>query len=140
MNAYLDASVILRVLFGEPGQLDQWAAITAPCTSALTRVECARTLDRIRIQGLASPDAAAHRLPILERIFEGIEVVDLSPLILMRASLPLPAPLGTLDSLHLATALAWREQHADQGLVFATHDRALGRAATMMGLAVSGTE
>jgi predicted nucleic acid-binding protein len=45
--------------------------------------------------------------------------------------------LGTLDAIHLATALAWRER-ADEDLTLATHDRALGAAARASGVPVVG--
>jgi hypothetical protein len=45
--------------------------------------------------------------------------------------------LGTLDALHLATAVLWREMsRAD--LVMATHDTALGLAARAHGFPVVG--
>jgi hypothetical protein len=42
-----------------------------------------------------------------------------------------------LDALHLATALLWREQVAED-LVMATHDEALATAAKASGLRVIG--
>jgi len=52
-------------------------------------------------------------------------------------SQPLPVALGTLDAIHLATALLWREQSAAR-LVMATHDAALGLAARSVGFRVVG--
>jgi hypothetical protein len=71
------------------------------------------------------------------RLLEGCTVVDLSRGILRRAGEPFPTPLGTLDALHLATALAWREGTGDP-LVMATHDRELGLAAAAVGFQVVG--
>jgi hypothetical protein len=45
--------------------------------------------------------------------------------------------LGTLDALHLATALVWRER-IRQTLVMATHDSSLALAARSFGLDVLG--
>ena len=51
----------------------------------------------------------------------------------------MPTELGTLDALHLATAVLWREMsRAD--LVMATHDTALGLAAPAHGFPVVGTQ
>ena len=58
--------------------------------------------------------------------------------ILARASDPFPTPLGTLDALHLATALVWRERMR-QPLVMATHDGGLALAARAFGLEVLGS-
>ena len=57
--------------------------------------------------------------------------------VLARAAQPLPTELGTLDAIHLATALLWNER-ARSALVMATLDSALGIAARACGLQVVG--
>ena len=57
--------------------------------------------------------------------------------VLARAAQPLPTELGTLDAIHLATALLWRE-HARTDVVMATHDVALATAARAHGFTVVG--
>jgi predicted nucleic acid-binding protein len=47
-----------------------------------------------------------------------------------------PTSLGTLDALHLATALAIRDELPS--MAFATHDRSLANAATAVGYEVHG--
>lgn len=136
METYLDSCVILRVLFGAPGALDL-EALQPAATSVLARVECLRTLDRNRILDGLSDEAYALRREAIFRMFEGIETVDLDPAILERVSLPSPVPLRTLDAIHLATALHWRESRGG-GPAFATHDRELGLAARIHGFAVLG--
>lgn len=59
--------------------------------------------------------------------------------ILQRAAQPFPTPLRTLDAVHLATALRWRESR-ERKLVMATHDRGLATAARAMGFLVVGVE
>jgi hypothetical protein len=49
----------------------------------------------------------------------------------------MPTELGTLDAIHLASALLWREA-AGAELVMATHDRALALGAQAYGLRVFG--
>jgi predicted nucleic acid-binding protein len=61
-------------------------------------------------------------------LIEAVEIVELTGPVLSRLSQPLPTALGTLDTLHLATALLWREQTAAD-LVMATHDEAFAMAA-----------
>jgi hypothetical protein len=46
-------------------------------------------------------------------------------------------PATGVESVHLATALMWRDRRAPD-LVFATHDRQLGRAAAALGFDVVG--
>ena len=49
----------------------------------------------------------------------------------------MPTELGTLDAIHLATALLWREMTGED-LTMATHDGALAIAAEAHGLPVVG--
>jgi predicted nucleic acid-binding protein len=137
MIAYLDASVLLRLVLGEPSPLADRRRFTAVVASALTEVECLRTLDRMARSGTLSTDEVADRRMQLYRLLEEVEVVDITRSVLRRASEPFPTPLGTLDAIHLATAVLWRDAH-DQPLTLATHDKALATAAKSMGLSVAG--
>ena len=47
MIVYVDASVVLRLVLGEPNQLPEWPRIESAVASALAEVECLRTLDRL---------------------------------------------------------------------------------------------
>lgn len=137
MIAYLDASVILRIVLGETGRMKEWSNIDRAVASALTEVECLRTLDRLARRDALSPDDHSERRAAVFRVLEACEVVDVTRTILRRASEPFPTPLGTLDAIHLATALAWREMTTER-ISFATHDRELALAASAMGLEVIG--
>jgi predicted nucleic acid-binding protein len=136
--AYLDASVVLRLVLREPKPLAEWKKLTGAVASALTEVECLRTLDRLTRAGALSGDGLAERRAAVYDLLGGTEVVDIGRTILKRASEQFPTPLGTLDAIHLATAIAWRD-FREQELLFATHDRLLGTAARAMGFRVSGT-
>lgn len=137
MIAYLDASVVLRLVLGERGRLVEWKQVARGVASALTEVECLRTLDRLTRKGVLSDEELAERRTAVYRLLEAIEIVEVSRPILRRASEPFPAPLGTLDALHLATALSWRDAR-DADLTMATHDQALAMAARSVGLPVIG--
>jgi predicted nucleic acid-binding protein len=135
--AYLGASVVLRLVLGEPHRLAEWDRVEAGVASALTEVECLRTLDRLgRMNRLPSVDLAERRAAVY-RLLAAVEVVDVSPSVLRRASDPFPTPLGTLDAIHLSTALLWRDANG-VSLTMATHDDALATAARAVGLAVIG--
>jgi len=54
-----------------------------------------------------------------------------------RAAQSFRTVLGTLDALHLATAL-WLVQNADVGLTLLTHDSELALAARSVNLPVQG--
>jgi len=135
--AYLDSSVVLRVVLGQRGSLREWKAIEAGVASALLEVECLRTLDRLRLlEGVAEGEIARRREAIY-RIVEALTVIEPTRPVLARAAQPFPVVLGTLDAIHLATALMWRER-SDAELVMATHDAALGLAARAVGFRVIG--
>ncbi len=137
MIAYLDASVLLRIILGQKNSLKEWNNIEQGVGSALLEVECLRTLDRLRvIEGLGD-DAITAQREAAYRLIEAVKLVELTHPVLARAAQPLPTVLGTLDAIHLATALLWREQ-LDQNLVMATHDLALSTAARASGFRVIG--
>lgn len=138
MIAYLDSSVVLRLVLGEPDRLPEWKRIESGVASALVQLECLRTLDRLRLQNSLSVEETSLRREAVFRMLEGVELVDITGEILDRAAQPFSVPLGTLDALHLATALLWREARK-QPLVMATHDGSLGMAARSCGLATVGT-
>jgi predicted nucleic acid-binding protein len=135
--AYLDTSVLLRLVLREPGALNEVRSYEALVSSELLAVESLRTLDRLRLQGTLSPEEAATRRATVNDWLEAVDLVLLQAPILARASEPLPTALGTLDALHLATALVWRER-TRQDLAMATHDSGLALAARSFGVEVVG--
>ena len=137
MNAYVDSSVLLRLLLGERGKLKEWRSIERGLVSALVEVECLRALDRLRLlRDLGDKEFAARREAVY-RLMEPMEVIEVNRSVLIRASQPCPTVLRTLDAIHLASALLWREQ-SETDLVMATHDAALAIAARANGLRVVG--
>jgi len=135
--AYVESSVVLRLVLGQPGTLRQWRTLDGGVASALVEVECLRTLDRLRLaEGLRETELARRRETVY-RILETLEIVEPTRPILTRAAQPLPVALGTLDAIHLATALAWRET-TETDLAFATHDARLASAARALGLHAIG--
>lgn len=137
MIAYVDASVLLRVLLGEPGRLREWRQLETAVSSALAEVEVLRTLDRLRLRGELTLEETAERRGTAIRLMQAVSLADVSAPILRRAADAFPTPLGTLDAIHLATALAWREAR-HSALVVATHDAQLGIAARASGFDVVG--
>ncbi len=137
MNIYLDSSVLLRLILGEPEQISEWRHWERVVSSRLIEVECLRVLDRLRLQrGLSETEIRIRREALFE-FLEAVTLVEFSRAILRRASDPFPVMVGTLDAIHLATALAYQDE-ADSDLVMVTHDRALGQASLSSGLKVIG--
>jgi predicted nucleic acid-binding protein len=135
---YVDSSVILRAVLGQRGALSASDETARSITSSLARVECLRTLDRIRLEESLSDEELTRRREAVYRVLRSFILVDPVPAILERAAQPLPTVLGTLDAIHLSTALLWQEVEAEP-VFFATHDLALARAARACGLDVTGS-
>jgi predicted nucleic acid-binding protein len=136
--AYLDTSALLRLVLGEQGALEEMRSCAGLVSSELLAVESLRTIDRLRLQGALSVEEAASRRAIVAEWLEAVDLVLLQRPVLARASEPFPTPLGTLDALHLATALVWQDRMR-QTVVMATHGRDLALAARAFGLEVRGT-
>jgi uncharacterized protein len=135
--AYVDASVLLRVALGQPDALREWRQIQQGVSSTLVMTENLRTLDRLRLRaGLADADVASRRATILQ-VVASLELVEIDAVVLDRAAQPMPTELGTLDAIHLATAILWKEM-SRVDLVMATHDEALALAAQAHGMPVIG--
>jgi predicted nucleic acid-binding protein len=79
---------------------------------------------------------ALRRATVLSLI-ASLEIVEIDIAILERAAQPMPTTLGTLDAIHLTTALLWKES-TGTALVMATHDVALALGAQAYGLDVVG--
>jgi predicted nucleic acid-binding protein len=136
--AYLDTSALLRVILREPDALDELRTYDGLVSSELIAVESARTIDRLRIQGALTLEEASERIRAINEWLESVDLVLLRPAVLSRASEPMPLPIGTLDAIHLATALIWRERVGALPEVV-THDAALGAAARAFGFDIRGT-
>jgi predicted nucleic acid-binding protein len=137
MTVYLDTSAILGRLLAQTESLDPWGGWEAAYTSALTRTEFLRTIDRLRLQGDLTDDERVAIHQGFQEIWECCHRIALDSAILEKAAAPMPTVVGTLDAIHVVTVYevkAW----VDGPLEVATHDRKLGRAAEALGLAVRG--
>jgi predicted nucleic acid-binding protein len=114
--------------------LRSWEGLVS---SELLAVEALRTIDWLRLQGALSAEEAVSRRETATEWLEAVDLVLLQRSVSARASEPFATPLGTLDALHLATALVWRDR-LRQPLVVATHDRDLALAARSFGFEVRG--
>jgi predicted nucleic acid-binding protein len=133
---YLDSSVILRVVLGESGVLREWSRITLAVTSEVARVECLRTLDRMRLAGALQDRELARRRATTLELLDAVQAIRINRAVLDKASEPFPTLVRSLDAIHLASALLARTSIA--ALRFATHDAPMATAALAMGLKVIG--
>jgi predicted nucleic acid-binding protein len=135
--AVVDSSVLLRKLFGEKNSLAEWPRIVEAYASRLLPVEIARVIERARLMQRIDDDQVGELHSEYRRAARSIEILALTESILVRATMPMPVIVGSLDAIHLATALALADTLAETP-VLATHDEQLARAARAFGLPVIG--
>jgi predicted nucleic acid-binding protein len=135
--AFVDSSVLLRLLLGEPRPLREWRSIRTAYASRILVVEVGRVIDRMRLAGDVSDEEVATLHVELRRVLASIAIVPVTEKILARAQGPMPTALGTLDAIHLACALEVASA-LEAPPVLATHDAQLARAAQASGLTVCG--
>jgi hypothetical protein len=100
-------------------------------------VERLRTLDRLyRSARLSDGEMSTLRATLLQ-LLDSMQLAELNEIVLARAAQPMPKELGTLDAIHLATALLYRET-LNSDFIMATHDNAPAVAAKAHGFRVVG--
>jgi predicted nucleic acid-binding protein len=132
MIAYLDTSAVLRWLVFQDETL---AGITGTLTSSeLLLIEGSRVLHRMRLaRELDDERLAAARTRFL-RFGETITIIPLETAVKRRAAAAFPTGIGTLDAIHLASALLWAE-HANETVAIFSYDRQMNTCALALGLA-----
>jgi predicted nucleic acid-binding protein len=137
MNVYLDSSVALRRLRREAAPIPHWGEWEHAYASVLLRLEVLRTIDRMRLHGILKDDQVADLISSAHAIFDALDFVPLSAPILSRAEQSFRTALGTLDALHLSTAL-WLGEAGGVAFTFLTHDGELALAARSVNFQVEG--
>lgn len=140
MTVYLDTSVVIRRLVGQEEPIDGWGVWVQAYTSVLCRTEFYRTLDRLRLEGAIDDGDRATVAGDFERFWATCHRVLLSPSVLRRAEEAFPTTVGTLDAIHLASAIVVDREAAAEIAEFLTHDAQLARAARAAGYTVRGCD
>ena len=138
MTVYLDTSVVVRILFREAKPINIWKKWDKAYSSALWRVEALRTIDRMRLTHDITDAELAALVREVTIIDETLVICPADERILQRAGETFPTVVGTLDAIHLASALSIRE--FDNLDLVLTHDLQLGTAARSLGFTVMGVE
>jgi predicted nucleic acid-binding protein len=138
MTVYIDTSVVLRILLHEPNPVKVWGQWNKAYSSALWRVEALRTVDRLRLTHEISDTEVAALVRDVQIIHETFAIHPVTNHVFQRASETFPTVVGTLDAIHLATALSIREiENLD---LLLTHDSQLATAARSLGFEVMGID
>lgn len=126
MIGYLDSSVLLRWLLGEPDQIKDLKKIDKFYSSVLLRIESKRVLHRL----LKISDITESEFEKLSRdlrdLLKRVNLIEFGRSIQRRSEESFTFNIGTLEAIHLASALAIRGL---DGVIFLTHDRDLARNA-----------
>lgn len=121
---YVDTSVVLAQLLAEDRRPPVSLWTSSLVTSRLTEYE---TWVRLNRRGLASSHGEAAR-----ELLARLALIELAPPVLARALEPFPAPVRTLDALHLASIAFLRERRLSVRL--ATYDARMRVAAEALGI------
>lgn len=138
MTVYLDTSVVLSWLLNQDPSIEEWGVWQAAYTSEICGVEFHRTIDRLRLGGDLDDRERAFLHERFATFWNSVYRVRVSTSLLTRASQPSPTVVGTLDAIHLTSALAVQEKRDRQIDEFLTHDGQLATAARAVGFAVRG--
>jgi hypothetical protein len=79
VNAYLDTSVLLRVVLREPDALEDIRSYDGLVSSEVLAVESYRTIDRLRLQGALTTEEASVRVRVVADWLEAVDLVLLRP-------------------------------------------------------------
>ncbi len=137
MKAYIDSSVLLRIIFGEKNALKIPKNIQSYATNEILKIECFRTIDRMRHELAISDDEIADRHAALHKTIKSLHIIKFTDTISQRACEPFPITLKTLDAIHLSTAILWKKEENSE-IIFLTHDIQLSKAARALGFDVIG--
>lgn len=136
MKTYVDSSVVLRhILNGDPA-FGGAASSDAVGSSDLLEIECQRVLQRERMAGHLDDRQYTEAAVLLESILDRLTLIEMGPAVKRRAAGPFPTVIGTLNAIHLASAILWQETEPEEDLHILTQDRQLSLCAKAMGIPV----
>lgn len=138
--AYIDSSVLMRIILREPNPLAEWPDLHGGVSSALLVVEGFRVFDRLWHSNELSEDELAEKQATFRTFLQRLDIRQLDETVLDIAAQSLPTPLAALDAIHLSTAIVYRSSQPDdeRPILFATHDKQLATAARAMHFEVIG--
>jgi predicted nucleic acid-binding protein len=138
---YFDSSAILVFLLQQPGAdqaLEFWYQTESKTSSILLEAECLITLRRsaLKVQGADSEKWLSARIALLNQCIQEITLkeLDASILEIIQRETAL-AECRTLDAIHLATALFFRER-GDEDYVLVSYDERMRKTAAKLQLRI----
>ena len=136
MNCYIDSSVILQILLGSNNSIIDFSQYAHKISSELLIIECNRVVDRYRLEGLLNDEQTSDVKQNLQKMTDGMFIVEISETVKLRARGSFPTVIGTLGSIHLSTAILWKEYEKTDELIIISHDKQMCLCARALGLII----
>ncbi len=137
MRVYVDSSAVLRHILNADPALGRIATFDTVGSSDLLLIECQRVLQRERMEAHLDDQQYSESLVLLEAILDSFYVIELGPAVKRRAAGPFPTIIGTLDAIHLASAILWEETEANSDFSILTYDKQFALCARALGIQVT---
>jgi predicted nucleic acid-binding protein len=134
LNVYLDTSVFLRWLLNSPKAYSGFQKWNSCYTSELLYIEVCRVLNRLRLENEIDDKEYANLHSTFLEFYRTVFVIEINQTVKQKSAGPFPTVIGTLDAIHLASALILLEENKELEITFLTHDHQLSTAAIAMGL------
>jgi len=135
VRVYVDSSVVLGHLLARNRTLSAASAQIAG-SSDLLMIECHRVLQRERMSGHMDDHLYSEAVGLLEGIVDLLAIIEMGPAVKRRAAGPFPTVIGTLDAIHLASAILWQEMDSGSEVHLLTLDKQLALCARAVGIEV----
>jgi len=136
MICYVDSSVVLRYLLMHDSVFTRSSQFDVVGSSELLIIECNRVLDRYRLENQITDAELAEVKQRFQRIVDGLHIIELSRSVKTRAAGSFPTVIGTLDALHLASLLIWRELASEERFLLLSADPHMLTCAAALGVSL----
>ena len=137
MRTYVESSVVLRHILSGDQALNALSLSDEVGSSDLLIIECQRVLQRERMAAHLDDQQYSLSVGLLNTILERLYLIDMGPAVKRRAAGPFPTVIGTLDAIHLASAILWGEVESGSEIRILTHDKQLALCAHSLGIRVT---
>jgi predicted nucleic acid-binding protein len=133
MNCYVDSSIILKYFLSDDRTFEDVRRFAKVGSSELLLIECSRVFQRYRLQQMIDDDQLADLRARLERVIRNILLIEISDTVKNLAAGPFPTIIGSLDAIHLASALTWKGIEYSDELHMLSFDRQMCLCAQALG-------
>ena len=133
MNCYVDSSVVLAYLLSSDRGFERVHEFDIIGSSELLHIECQRVLHTYRLMGMLTDSELEQAVSYFLELYDGIRIFEMTTSVKSRSSETFPTVVGSLDAIHLSTALLWAARDAGPCMVF-TYDTQMKTCAHSLGM------